>query len=103
MDRSNNGAIVTVVGVLALVVSVVALVLAWVAFNNTSDANLEAQIQRQLQDSVYMEQSAPPQDNMNTESFNEMPGDTMMNPDADDAMNGDTDMQNEDAIVPENN
>lgn len=101
MDRSNSGAIASIVGVLALVVSVVALVLAWVAFNNTSDANLEAKIQSQMQDTMYMEQSAPPQDDMGTDSFNERPDGAVINPDADDTMNGEAGIQNEDAVTPE--
>lgn len=101
MDRSNSGAIASIVGVLALVVSVVALVLAWLAFNNTSDANLEAKIQSQMQDAMYREQSAPPQNDIGTDSFNERPDGAVNNPGTDDAMNGEADKQNEDAVTPE--
>lgn len=100
-SRNGGSAVASVLGALAMVISAVALVLAWVAFNNTSDENLEAKIQNQMQDTVRYEQPMPQQPESGTweQSESGMTPDTGANTTPDSVV----DPEQDEAVMPENN
>lgn len=106
MDSRNRSAAPSILGFLALVISVVALIFAWVAFSNTSDENLEAKIQDQMQDTIRVEEPLPQQPQVNDGTLEDTtPQDTTLDSGAgtEGTMDGTTDTQDSDAVMPENN
>lgn len=103
-DAGSRSVMASILGWLALLISVVALILAWVAFNNTSDENLEAMIQQGVQDAIQLERPLQ-QDTMNDNTLNETPNtmdDSAPTPGTSETPNGTMDSQ-DGAVMPENN